>query len=114
MPHGPAKAVFVPAAAQTHGPSPSFGGAGIFSDSGWPERSRDGSGSGPLGPIFQGVWQSLQPPSWTRYAPRLIFACAASFACSFAFFAAFRLEAVAPIEAARARLPMMTTMAVMR
>ena len=28
------------------------------------------SGSGPLAPIFQGVWQSLQPMVVTRYFPR--------------------------------------------
>ena len=28
------------------------------------------SGSGPFGPIFNGVWQSLQPPAVTRYLPR--------------------------------------------
>ena len=28
------------------------------------------SGSGPFGPIFHGVWQSLQPPNETRYSPR--------------------------------------------
>src|SRR5512140_480878 len=27
-------------------------------------------GSGPFGPIFHGVWQSLQPPRVTRYLPR--------------------------------------------
>ena len=28
------------------------------------------SGSGPAGPIFHGVWQSLQPATVTRYLPR--------------------------------------------
>ena len=28
------------------------------------------SGPGPFGPIFSGVWQSLQPPMVTRYFPR--------------------------------------------
>ena len=28
------------------------------------------SGSGPLGPSFHGVWQSLQLPKFTRYLPR--------------------------------------------
>ena len=28
------------------------------------------SGSGPLSPIFHGVWQSLQPAIVTRYLPR--------------------------------------------
>src|SRR5262249_2124187 len=37
---------------------------------GWPERKRVMSGSGPFSPIFQGVWQSLQPPPVTRYFPR--------------------------------------------
>src|ERR1700682_483711 len=29
------------------------------------------SRSGPVGPIFSGVWQSLQPVALTRYSPRL-------------------------------------------
>src|SRR5262245_46785690 len=28
------------------------------------------SGTGPLSVIFSGVWQSLQPPKFTRYFPR--------------------------------------------
>jgi hypothetical protein len=28
------------------------------------------SGSGPFGPFFHGVWQSLHPIVRTRYAPR--------------------------------------------
>src|SRR5688572_30635930 len=28
------------------------------------------SGSGPVGPIFHGVWQSLHPATVTRYLPR--------------------------------------------
>jgi hypothetical protein len=31
---------------------------------------RDMSGSGPIGPIFFGVWQSLQPPAVTSVFPR--------------------------------------------
>ena len=38
--------------------------------SGWPDRNRVMSGSGPCGPIFHGVWQSLQPMIFTRYSPR--------------------------------------------
>src|SRR5450755_4640130 len=32
---------------------------------------RSMSGIGPIGVIFNGVWQSLQPPTITRYSPRL-------------------------------------------
>ena len=35
------------------------------------------SGSGPLGPIFHGVWQSLQPATVTRYLPRASLSSAA-------------------------------------
>ena len=42
----------------------------IGNESGCPESIRDMSGSGPLAPIFKGVWQSLQPPTVTRYLPR--------------------------------------------
>src|SRR5687767_14553486 len=40
------------------------------------------SGSGPFGPITQGVWQSLQPEVVTRYFPRtaLSFAAGAAWA----------------------------------
>ena len=37
---------------------------------GCPVSARDMSCSGPLGPIFHGVWQSWQPMVRTRYAPR--------------------------------------------
>src|SRR5262252_9145798 len=69
MPHGPENAVFVAAPAQSHGPR---GGTALSAPicSGWPDRKRDMSGSGPLGPIFSGVWQSLQPTALTRYLPR--------------------------------------------
>src|SRR5215470_14886157 len=69
MPHGPENAVFVAAPAHSHGPR----GATALSApicSGWPDRKRDMSGSGPLGPILSGVWQSLQPTALTRYLPR--------------------------------------------
>ena len=42
----------------------------ISNDSGCPDSIRAMSGSGPFGPIFSGVWQSLQPPMVTRYLPR--------------------------------------------
>src|SRR6478672_2351546 len=70
MPHGPANAVLVAAVAITH-PSGSSAGGGTLKFSGWPESIRDMSGSGPCGPIFHGVWQSLQPMILTRYAPRV-------------------------------------------
>src|SRR3954454_19466767 len=65
-PQGPAKAVFVAAPVQSQGPFGSDGAGGIANCSGWPLRSRVRSGSGPFGPIFNGVWQSLQPPTVTR------------------------------------------------
>src|SRR5689334_19706271 len=77
MPHGPANAVFVAAPVHIHGPL--LGGAcGMTSCDGWPESMRVMSGSGPLGPIFSGVWQSLQPAMVTRYLPRSIFCALAS------------------------------------
>src|SRR5688572_7979056 len=69
MPHGPAHAVLVAAAATIHGPA-GCGGAGNSIFSGWPESMRLMSGSGPLGPTFHGVWQSLHPEVVTRYLPR--------------------------------------------
>jgi hypothetical protein len=47
----------------------------IGKESGCPDRMREKSGSGPLGPIFSGVWQSLQPPTVTRYLPRSTRVC---------------------------------------
>ena len=73
-PHGPENAVFVTAPAHPH-LSASARGVSITTCCGWPESARLMSGSGPFGPIFQGVWQSLQPPIVTRYSPRLICAC---------------------------------------
>src|SRR5512140_2958584 len=61
-------AVSVTAPAAIHGIS-IFGG-GITRFSGCPESMRVISGSGPFGPIFRGVWQSLQPTIVTRYFPR--------------------------------------------
>src|SRR5688572_16206126 len=68
-PHGPDHAVFVAAAETIHGPS-GFGAGGTAIFSGWPESMRLMSGSGPFEPTFQGVWQSLQPATVTRYFPR--------------------------------------------
>ena len=65
-PHGPAKAVLVAAPSHSHGPGGSAGGAGIFRSAGCPVSARVMSGSGPFGPIFSGVWQSLQPIVVTR------------------------------------------------
>ena len=49
----------------THGPD--AGGGGVTTKSaGWPVSARLMSGSGPRGPIFHGVWQSLQPIVFTR------------------------------------------------
>src|SRR5690242_13090920 len=69
MPHGPANAVKGAAIDEFHGPE-GFGGGGIFTASGWPDSIRVMSFSGPFGPIFHGVWQSLQPRMVTRYLPR--------------------------------------------
>jgi hypothetical protein len=41
--------------------------------SGWPETMRLMLGLGPPGPIFKGVWQSLQPAIATSYLPRATF-----------------------------------------
>src|SRR6185436_3738105 len=68
-PHGPANAVLVAAATDTHGSGGSDGAGGMIISAGWPVSMRDMSGSGPLGPIFHGVWQSLQPMVSTRCAP---------------------------------------------
>src|SRR5262245_30551627 len=69
VPQAPANAVLVTPPLHVHGPD-GFGAGGMTRSAGWPESSRDMSGSGPLGPSFQGVWQSLQPMARTRYAPR--------------------------------------------
>src|SRR5688572_19186757 len=69
-PHGPANAVLVAAPSHVHGPSGNAGGDGITTSCGWPVNARVMSCSGPRGPIFQGVWQSLQPIVFTRYSPR--------------------------------------------
>src|SRR5436309_423890 len=68
-PHGPAHAVFVAATCTIHGPDGGGAGGSSMSD-GCPVRARDMSSSGPFGPIFHGVWQSLQPIVFTRFAPR--------------------------------------------
>src|SRR5262249_48658750 len=70
MPHGPANAVLVAAPAHNHGPWAVAAGSGPTC-SGCPDRNRVMSGSGPCGPLFNGVWQSLQPTTLTRYSPRL-------------------------------------------
>ncbi len=67
-PHGPEKAVMLISPAQAHG-GISITGRSIFIAAGWPESMSDISGSGPCGPIFHGVWQSLQPMAVTRYLP---------------------------------------------
>src|SRR5581483_11063010 len=73
MPHGPAKAVSVAVPCQFHSLL-GLGGAESFMLSGCPESMRDMSGSGPFGPIFSGVWQSLQEAMVTKYLPRSIWA----------------------------------------
>src|SRR6185503_10701867 len=69
-PHGPDQAVMVPEAFIAHGPGGRAGAGGITRPAGWPLSLREKSCSGPFGPIFHGVWQSLQPPNHTRYSPR--------------------------------------------
>src|SRR5215470_19589376 len=69
MPHGPAQAVSVAEPTIIHPPG-SFGGGASFIPSGWPESIFDMSGSGPFGPILNGVWQSLHTMTVTRYFPR--------------------------------------------
>src|SRR6187431_1163183 len=69
MPHGPDHAVNVAAAAPIHGIS-SFGAFVILRDSGCPDSMRSMSGSGPLGPILAGVWQSWHADVDTMYLPR--------------------------------------------
>src|SRR5688572_27665635 len=71
-PHGPDHAVMVPEAFIAHGPGGRAGAGGITRSAGWPLSLREKSCSGPFGPIFHGVWQSLHPPNHTRYSPRAI------------------------------------------
>lgn len=68
-PHGPENAVIVMSPAHIHGIS-TLAGASIFITDGCPESILFMSGPGPCGPITHGVWQSLQPPTVTRYFPR--------------------------------------------
>jgi hypothetical protein len=70
MPHGPANAVFVAAPIHIHGPSGSTGGGGITSPSGCPAYLIEISGSGPIDPILNGVWQLSHPLVEARYFPR--------------------------------------------
>src|SRR5215217_9375074 len=69
MPHGPDHAVVVAIPDTTQGPL-GGGGGGRVMLAWWPDRRSDMSGSGPLAPIFVGVWQSSQPMAFTRYLPR--------------------------------------------
>src|SRR5262245_13213513 len=69
VPKGPENEVKVAPTETIQGPD-GGGAGGIFMASGWPDSMRVMSGSGPAAPIFQGVWQSLQPMSVTRYLPR--------------------------------------------
>src|SRR5262245_36014491 len=90
-PHGPANAVLVADEWPIHGPC-AGGAGGMTKSEGCPVRARDRSISGPRGPIFQGVWQSLQPMVLTRFAPR----STRALSCS---------GAAAPFWAARAIAP---------
>jgi hypothetical protein len=62
--------VLVAADVISQGPGGNFGAGGMTSDSGCPDSMRLMSGSGPFGPILNGVWQSWQPEVFTRYLPR--------------------------------------------
>src|SRR5438552_12508727 len=65
-PHGPLHAVSVSVVPMVHGvPGAGSYGAATVMFSGCPDNIRDISGSGPLGPGFFVVWQSLQPPAIT-------------------------------------------------
>ncbi len=68
MPQGPVQAV-MPAVAANQGPELPLGG-GSNKPSGWPASFIFKSSTGPLSVISLRVWQSAQPPSWTRYLPR--------------------------------------------
>jgi hypothetical protein len=74
-PQGPDQAVNVDDIPPIHG-SATVAGAVTAMSCGCPDSIRDMSGSGPPGPIINGVWQSLQSPIVTKYSPR--------FTCSFA------------------------------
>src|SRR4051812_8452219 len=69
-PQGPANAVPLAAAVIIQRSEAATGAEVTANALGWPESIRAMSGSGPLGPILSGVWQSLQPPTVTRYLPR--------------------------------------------
>src|SRR5262249_13938219 len=71
-PHGPAHAPRWLLATVPHLPAPMtpFGTGGSLSIEGFPDSSLLISGSGPFGPNFFGVWQSLHPPTSVRYLPR--------------------------------------------
>jgi hypothetical protein len=75
-PHGPDQAVMVAPMVANHGPGGSFGAGGMTSGSGCPDNMRSMSRTGPVAVILKGVWQSWQPPKFTRYLPRSIFAAA--------------------------------------
>src|SRR6185436_1130661 len=65
VPQGPDQAVMVAPMRAFQGPGGRTGAGGIASWEGWPESMRDMSRSGPLGPIFSGVWQSWQADVFT-------------------------------------------------
>src|ERR1043166_8760809 len=69
-PHGPAHAPRWLFARVPHGPKSPGGTGGILSMDALPDSSLLISGSGPFGPNFFGVWQSLQPPTRVKYFPR--------------------------------------------
>src|SRR6478672_2779303 len=58
---------------------------------GCPESIRLMSSSGPLGPIFLGVWQSLQPPMATKCSPHFTWLSKPPY-CIFAFIAESEFE----------------------
>src|SRR5215467_10717953 len=96
-PQGPENAVPLAAIVISHAADGAAAPPAIGNDSGWPDSIRPMSGAGPFGPIFNGVWQSLQPPMVTRYPPRATRAPVAPASLSAA---GFRHEAAPSINAA--------------
>src|SRR6185436_4730617 len=77
-PHGPSHAprsLFTIVNHLSGAMSPAGTGATLLVE-GLPDNSLSMSASGPLGPSFLGVWQSLQPPTVVRYFPRCTGVCA--------------------------------------
>src|SRR4249919_2250089 len=72
---------------------------------GCPDSIRDMSGSGPLSPILNGVWQSLQTAIVTRYLPRASVAAVEEAPAGFAGGLAAGVPAACPAPAADRPIP---------